>query len=112
MAIRSSERRRASPNNSRDSWRLCLKLALNQDACKIKGSGKRRIRRDGKVKNRNIYPLRQSGDWRSRAAARLRAVEEEVALAGVAGEGGGAGELLLGLGKAAELEEEVAADAG
>jgi hypothetical protein len=40
------------------------------------------------------------------------AVEEEVALAGVAREGGGAGELLLGFGEAAELEEEIAADAG
>src|SRR6266849_6567164 len=55
---------------------------------------------------------RQSGDCRSRAAARLRAVEEEVALAGVAGEGGGALEFGAGLVEAAELFPEVAAHAG
>src|SRR5258708_34085464 len=60
----------------------------------------------------SIYLLRQSGDCRSRAAARLRAVEEEVALAGVAGEGRGALELGAGLVEAAELFQEVAAHAG
>jgi hypothetical protein len=47
-----------------------------------------------------------------RLCAVLGSIEEEVAFAGVAGEGGGAGELGAGFVGAVEFDEEVASDAG
>ena len=67
----------------------------------------------------NTYEKHREGGGVPRSGSSARAlcggagaVEEEVAFTGVAGEGGSAGELLLGFGETAELEEEVAANTG